>query len=287
MICPWCVILWRACSKLCGFWEKQQLKRPKKHAQNKNPSTFGCLACPQRLHGLSSWVSYSDPPNQEHLPKQCSRSWLALKLGRELSFSFTSRVSLDWFPSPCRRCCPSGVCGSSPTVASTRRPIGVTSSAWAHTSKSHPTSCHLVRTCSRTFSSPCHLMLKDTRFLFFLSKYCLHEIKPKLLHFVFPLSLPGQWLKDVTPSLGTDHSRVCSCVLESALAQLMLFWALVAPEFAVLVEVRAATRSCLYPTLFDDEQSLNKYEFVVTSGSPVAADRDEQFESRKNLCHWD
>ncbi|XP_013030369.1 folliculin [Anser cygnoides] len=44
-------------------------------------------------------------------------------------------------------------------------------------------------------------------------------------------------------------------------------------EFAVLVEVRSATRSSLYPTLFDDEQSLNKYEFVVTSGSPVAADR--------------
>ncbi|XP_064246206.1 folliculin [Passer domesticus] len=44
-------------------------------------------------------------------------------------------------------------------------------------------------------------------------------------------------------------------------------------EFAVLVEVRAATRSSLYPTLFEDEQSLNKYEFLVTSGSPVAADR--------------
>ncbi|NWQ81456.1 FLCN protein, partial [Columbina picui] len=44
-------------------------------------------------------------------------------------------------------------------------------------------------------------------------------------------------------------------------------------EFAVLVEVRSATRSNLYPTLFDEEQSLNKYEFVVTSGSPVAADR--------------
>lgn len=53
----------------------------------------------------------------------------------------------------------------------------------------------------------------------------------------------------------------------------MFFWALVALEFAVLVEVRTATRSSLYPTLFDDEQSLNKYEFVVTSGSPVAADR--------------
>ncbi|NXQ63952.1 FLCN protein, partial [Anthoscopus minutus] len=48
---------------------------------------------------------------------------------------------------------------------------------------------------------------------------------------------------------------------------------ILASEFAVLVEVRAATRSSLYPTLFDDEQSLNKYEFVVTSGSPVAADR--------------
>ncbi|NWX23355.1 FLCN protein, partial [Aegotheles bennettii] len=44
-------------------------------------------------------------------------------------------------------------------------------------------------------------------------------------------------------------------------------------EFAVLVEVRTAARSSLYPTLFDEEQSLNKYEFVVTSGSPVAADR--------------
>ncbi|NWJ02432.1 FLCN protein, partial [Crypturellus undulatus] len=44
-------------------------------------------------------------------------------------------------------------------------------------------------------------------------------------------------------------------------------------EFAVLVEVRTATRTNLYPTLFEDEQSLNKYEFVVTSGSPVAADR--------------
>ncbi|XP_030085730.1 folliculin [Serinus canaria] len=48
---------------------------------------------------------------------------------------------------------------------------------------------------------------------------------------------------------------------------------ILASEFAVLVEVRAATRSSLYPTLFDDEQSLNKYEFLVTSGSPVAADR--------------
>ncbi|NXO02523.1 FLCN protein, partial [Rhinopomastus cyanomelas] len=44
-------------------------------------------------------------------------------------------------------------------------------------------------------------------------------------------------------------------------------------EFAVLVEVRSAARSSLYPALIDNEQSLNKYEFVVTSGSPVAADR--------------
>ncbi|XP_039223997.1 folliculin [Crotalus tigris] len=44
-------------------------------------------------------------------------------------------------------------------------------------------------------------------------------------------------------------------------------------EFAVLVEVRPATRSSLYPVLFDDDQPLSKYEFVVTSGSPLAADR--------------
>lgn len=62
----------------------------------------------------------------------------------------------------------------------------------------------------------------------------------------------------------------------------MFFWAFLAPEFAVLVEVRSATRSSLYPTLFDDEQSLNKYEFVVTSSSPVAADRGECFEGRRN-----
>lgn len=62
----------------------------------------------------------------------------------------------------------------------------------------------------------------------------------------------------------------------------MFFWSFLAPEFAVLVEVRSATRSSLYPTLFDDEQSLNKYEFVVTSGSPVAADRGECFESGRN-----
>lgn len=51
-------------------------------------------------------------------------------------------------------------------------------------------------------------------------------------------------------------------------------------EFAVLVEVRTATRSSLYPVLFDDEQSLSKYEFVVTSGSPVAADRGGCFGNR-------
>ncbi|XP_044289528.1 folliculin isoform X1 [Varanus komodoensis] len=44
-------------------------------------------------------------------------------------------------------------------------------------------------------------------------------------------------------------------------------------EFAVVVEVRSATRSSLYPVLFDDEQPLSKYEFVVTSGTSVVADR--------------
>ncbi|KAJ6655944.1 hypothetical protein lerEdw1_004529 [Lerista edwardsae] len=44
-------------------------------------------------------------------------------------------------------------------------------------------------------------------------------------------------------------------------------------EFAVLVEVRIATRSNLYPVLFEDEQPLSRYDFVVTSGSPMAADR--------------
>uniref|UniRef100_A0A6I8P0L6 Folliculin n=1 Tax=Ornithorhynchus anatinus TaxID=9258 RepID=A0A6I8P0L6_ORNAN len=44
-------------------------------------------------------------------------------------------------------------------------------------------------------------------------------------------------------------------------------------EFAVIVEVCVATRSSLYPIVFDEDQSLSKYEFVVTSGSPVAADR--------------
>lgn len=47
-------------------------------------------------------------------------------------------------------------------------------------------------------------------------------------------------------------------------------------EFAVLVEVRTATRSSLYPILFDDEQPLSRYDFVVTSGSPVAADRGQK-----------
>lgn len=44
-------------------------------------------------------------------------------------------------------------------------------------------------------------------------------------------------------------------------------------EFYVLVDVRAATRSNLYPVLFVDDGPLSKYEFVVTSGSPVAVDR--------------
>uniref|UniRef100_A0A8C8YTW7 Folliculin n=1 Tax=Prolemur simus TaxID=1328070 RepID=A0A8C8YTW7_PROSS len=44
-------------------------------------------------------------------------------------------------------------------------------------------------------------------------------------------------------------------------------------EFAVVVEVHAAARSTLHPVGCEDEQPLSKYEFVVTSGSPVAADR--------------
>lgn len=47
----------------------------------------------------------------------------------------------------------------------------------------------------------------------------------------------------------------------------------VAAEFAVIVEVHAAPRSSLHPAACEDDQSLSKYEFVVTSGSPVAADR--------------
>uniref|UniRef100_A0A480W9D1 Folliculin n=1 Tax=Sus scrofa TaxID=9823 RepID=A0A480W9D1_PIG len=46
-----------------------------------------------------------------------------------------------------------------------------------------------------------------------------------------------------------------------------------ASEFAVIVEVHAAPRSSLHPAACEDDQSLSKYEFVVTSGSPVAADR--------------
>ena len=47
----------------------------------------------------------------------------------------------------------------------------------------------------------------------------------------------------------------------------------VAPEFAVVVEVHTATRSSLPAVGCEGEQPLSKYEFVVTSGSPVAADR--------------
>jgi folliculin len=47
----------------------------------------------------------------------------------------------------------------------------------------------------------------------------------------------------------------------------------VATEFVVVVEVHTATRSNLHPAGCEDDQSLSKYEFVVTSGSPVAADR--------------
>ncbi|MEE6497811.1 hypothetical protein FKM82_002872 [Ascaphus truei] len=44
-------------------------------------------------------------------------------------------------------------------------------------------------------------------------------------------------------------------------------------EFAVMVDVRTAPRSNLYPVLFVDDEPLSKYEFVVASGSPVATDR--------------
>ncbi|XP_017506673.1 folliculin isoform X1 [Manis javanica] len=44
-------------------------------------------------------------------------------------------------------------------------------------------------------------------------------------------------------------------------------------EFAVVVEVHPAARSSLHPIGCEGDQSLRKYEFVVTSGSPVAADR--------------
>lgn len=46
-----------------------------------------------------------------------------------------------------------------------------------------------------------------------------------------------------------------------------------ATEFAVVVEVHTATRSNLHPAGCEDDPSLSKYEFVVTSGGPVAADR--------------
>lgn len=47
----------------------------------------------------------------------------------------------------------------------------------------------------------------------------------------------------------------------------------VTAEFAVVVEVHTAARSSLQPAGCEDEPSLSKHEFVVTSGSAVAADR--------------
>ncbi|KAM9096220.1 folliculin isoform X2 [Sarcophilus harrisii] len=44
-------------------------------------------------------------------------------------------------------------------------------------------------------------------------------------------------------------------------------------EFAVIVEVHPATCSSVYPVACDEDQSLSKYEFVVTSGGPIATDR--------------
>ncbi|XP_053327374.1 folliculin [Spea bombifrons] len=44
-------------------------------------------------------------------------------------------------------------------------------------------------------------------------------------------------------------------------------------EFAVMVDIRSAPRSNLYPVLFGDDEPLNRYEFAVASGSPVSTDR--------------
>ncbi|XP_066438489.1 folliculin-like [Eleutherodactylus coqui] len=46
-------------------------------------------------------------------------------------------------------------------------------------------------------------------------------------------------------------------------------------EFAVMIDVRTAPGSNLYPVLFVDDKPLSNYAFVLTSGSPVATDRGE------------
>ncbi|CAH2307751.1 folliculin [Pelobates cultripes] len=44
-------------------------------------------------------------------------------------------------------------------------------------------------------------------------------------------------------------------------------------EFTVMVDVRSAPRSNLYPVLYAGNEPLSRYDFVVSSGSPVATDR--------------
>lgn len=58
MTCLWHVVLWRRCSKLCGFEKNQQSSQTKINSPNKKTLAFGCLGCPQQLHSLSSWVRY-------------------------------------------------------------------------------------------------------------------------------------------------------------------------------------------------------------------------------------
>lgn len=156
MICPWQVMLWRLCSKLCGF-EKTATKKTPKTCTKQNPLRYpkgiSCLSS-AGLQGLSSWVGHFDPPNQEHLPKQCCRSWLALEVRERIVLTCLIAEFLWAVSSPCRRCCPWGACGSSPTVTSMRRPIAATSWASALTCRSHHTSWPLVRACCAALSPP-------------------------------------------------------------------------------------------------------------------------------------
>ncbi|XP_066438491.1 folliculin-like [Eleutherodactylus coqui] len=61
-------------------------------------------------------------------------------------------------------------------------------------------------------------------------------------------------------------------------------------EFAVMIDVRTAPGSNLYPVLFVDDKPLSKYAFVLTSGSPVATDRGCAAARRAEICggtlHW-
>lgn len=61
----------------------------------------------------------------------------------------------------------------------------------------------------------------------------------------------------------------------------------IAAEFAVVVEVHTAAPSSLPPAGCEDDQSLSKYEFVVTSGSAVAADRGGCFWAAPAPRDWE